>query len=68
MARHRSGRGLMFAGLIVIAVGVAAALREAFHLPGYWTTIAVGVALLSAGLLCARGSGRGPDSAPPGAA
>lgn len=63
MARRCAGSGLMLAGLIVTVVGLAVVVMHTWHIPGYWTTLAVGIALLLAGAL--RGVGgrrREPDT------
>jgi len=39
----------MLAGLIVTLVGLGIVLVRALHVPGYWTPLLVGVALLVAG-------------------
>ena len=62
MACRRSGSGLMLAGLIVTLVGLAVALTHTFEMPGHWTTVAVGVALLVAGAVRAALGGRRPDA------
>jgi hypothetical protein len=56
--------GLMLAGLIVTAIGLALVAGETFHLPRHWQTVAVGVVLLAAGAL--RRSMRRTDEAPRG--
>jgi len=66
MARRCSGNGLMLAGLIVTLVGLAVALRATLQIPGDWTTVAVGVVLLTAGALRSLVGSRRPDSSPPG--
>ncbi|HEY3101378.1 MAG TPA: hypothetical protein VGL14_20825 [Methylomirabilota bacterium] len=58
MARRCSGSGLMLAGLIVSVVGLSLALIETFDIPRYWTTLAIGFALLVAGALRAVARGR----------
>jgi hypothetical protein len=57
MARRCSGSGLMLAGLIVSVVGLSVALIETFDIPRYWTTLAIGVALLIIGALRAIAAG-----------
>jgi len=52
----------MLAGLIVTLVGLAVALTHTFEMPGHWTTVAVGVALLVAGAVRAALGGRRPDA------
>jgi hypothetical protein len=49
MARRCGGNGLILAGLIVTLVGTAVALTAALAIPGYWTTLGVGLVLLAAG-------------------
>jgi hypothetical protein len=66
MATRCRGNALLIAGLIVTLVGLAGAIRAALDLPGYWTTVAVGVALLIAGALRSGVAGRRPDSSSPG--
>jgi uncharacterized membrane protein HdeD (DUF308 family) len=44
-----SWSGVMLAGLIVTLVGLGIVLVRALHVPGYWTPLLVGVALLVAG-------------------
>ncbi|HET7341171.1 MAG TPA: hypothetical protein VFL90_06885 [Methylomirabilota bacterium] len=63
MARCYRGNGLLIAGIVVTLVGLAAAVRETYHLPGYWITIAVGVALLIAGAMRRRRDDDRSDSA-----
>jgi hypothetical protein len=58
----RCGNGLMLAGLIVTLIGLGVAVSHTLHLPGYWSTVGVGVALLIAGALRAAGRGRRPDA------
>ena len=54
----------MLAGAIVTIVGLAVAMTHALHIPGYWTTVAVGIALLAGGAIRAVAGGqRRPDSA-----
>ncbi|HEV8586719.1 MAG TPA: hypothetical protein VGT02_17255 [Methylomirabilota bacterium] len=63
MTCRSAGSGLMFAGLIVTLVGLAVALAHTFEIPRYWTTVAVGIALLAAGAFrSAVGGRRQPDS------
>ena len=64
MARRCAGTGLMLAGAIVAIVGLAVAMMHALHIPGYWTTLAVGIALLTGGAMRAVAGGRRkPDAA-----
>lgn len=51
MARRGAGNGLMLAGAIVTIVGLAVAMMHALHVPGYWITVAVGIALLASGAI-----------------
>ncbi len=51
MTRRCAGNGLMFAGLIVILVGLAVAAAASLHIPGYWTPVLVGVVLFLVGAL-----------------
>jgi hypothetical protein len=54
----------MLAGAIVTVVGLAVAMMHALHIPGYWTTLAVGIALLTGGAMRAVAGGRRkPDAA-----
>ena len=41
----------MFAGLIVTTIGLALVAGEIWHLPRYWSTVAVGMALFAFGAL-----------------
>lgn len=41
----------MLAGAIVTIVGLAVAMMHALHVPGYWITVAVGIALLASGAI-----------------
>ncbi len=41
----------MFAGLIVMLIGLAVAGAVALHIPGYWTPVFVGAALFLVGAL-----------------
>ena len=58
MARRCGGSGLLFAGVIVTLVGLAVATMHTLAIPGYWTTLAVGLALLAAGVIRALARGR----------
>ena len=51
MKRRCGANGLMFAGLIVMLVGLAIAAAAALRLPGYWTPVLVGAALFMVGAL-----------------
>lgn len=46
------------AGVIVTVVGLAVAMMHTFNIPGYWTTLVVGIGLLIAGAIRAAGRGR----------
>jgi uncharacterized membrane protein YiaA len=41
----------MLAGAIVTIVGLAVAMMHTLHVPGYWITVAVGIALLAGGAI-----------------
>lgn len=41
----------MLAGVIVTIVGLAVAAMHTLDIPGYWTTLAVGIALLAGGAI-----------------
>ena len=43
------GQGLMWAGVVVILIGLGIAAFRVFEIPRYWTPLAVGIALLAAG-------------------
>jgi hypothetical protein len=60
MAQRCRGNGLILAGIIVTLVGLAVVLARTYQIPREWTTVAVGVALLVAGV--ARRMLRGPDA------
>jgi hypothetical protein len=63
MACRGAASGLMLAGLIVTLVGLSVALTRTLEIPGYWTTVGVGVALLVAGAFRASPGGvRRPDT------
>jgi hypothetical protein len=49
MARRRSHRGLVLAGIVVILAGFAVALTEALHFPkgSIWVVVAVTVAIVA---------------------
>jgi len=52
MARRRvSGSRMVCAGFIVTNIGVALGLMATFDVPAYWTTAAVGTAVLLGGTL-----------------
>jgi uncharacterized membrane protein YiaA len=62
MNRRCRGNGLMFAGLIVMLIGLAVAAATALHIPGYWTPVLVGAVLFLVGALRrAAGRDRPPD-------
>jgi LytS/YehU family sensor histidine kinase len=54
VARRCGGSGLLFGGLVLTLVGLGVALMPALHIPRYWTTAIVGVALLLAGVVRRR--------------
>jgi hypothetical protein len=62
-----SGGGLMFAGLIVMLVGLAVVVIRTMELPGYWTPVVVGAVLFLVGAgrraMRSRDDPRGPDRA-----
>jgi hypothetical protein len=45
------GNTLIFAGVIVLIVGLTIALVRTLHLPSHWIPVGVGVALIVVGLL-----------------
>jgi xanthine/uracil permease len=47
--RRCFGDGLMFAGLIVMLVGLAVVVMRTIQLPGYWTPVVVGAVLFLIG-------------------
>jgi hypothetical protein len=59
MEQRRSGAGLMLAGGIVIAIGLAVGIVKRLELPNYWIPMIVGAGLLLIGLLRWATSGRG---------
>ena len=48
-SRRCFGDGLMFAGLIVMLVGLAVVVMRSLALPGYWTPVVVGAGLFLIG-------------------
>jgi hypothetical protein len=48
----------MLAGVIVTVVGLAVAMMHTFDVPGYWTTLVVGIAMLVGGAIRAAIRGR----------
>ena len=48
-SRRCFGDGLMFAGLIVMLVGLAVVVMRTLALPGYWTPVVVGAVLFVIG-------------------
>jgi len=48
---HRSGRGLMMAGLIVAFIGLCIVLIRLLRVPEYWVPLMVGVGLFLLGLI-----------------
>ena len=60
---HRCfGGGLMFAGLIVMLIGLAVVLMRSFEVPGHWTPVVVGAVLFVIG--AARRAIRARDDSP----
>jgi hypothetical protein len=57
------GSGLMFAGLIVMLIGLAVVIMRTVEVPSYWTPVAVGAVLFLIG--AARRAMRGQDDSPP---
>ena len=57
------GGGLMFAGLIVMLIGLAVAVMRTLELPSYWTAVVVGAVLFLIG--AARRAIRPRDESPP---
>ena len=51
MGRECAGSRMMFAGLIVLLVGLAVALAATLRIPGYWTPALVGAVLFLVGAL-----------------
>ena len=51
MAPRGAGNGLMLAGAIVTIVGLTVAMMHMLHVPGYWITVAVGIAMLAGGAI-----------------
>ena len=47
---HKSGRGLMMAGVIVAFVGLCIVLIRLLRVPEYWVPLMVGVGLFLLGL------------------
>ena len=47
--RRCFGSGLMFAGLIVMLVGLAVVIMRTIELPSYWTPVVVGAVLFLIG-------------------
>jgi mannose/fructose/N-acetylgalactosamine-specific phosphotransferase system component IIC len=47
----RAGQGLMVAGGILTAIGLCIVLIKTLMLPGYWTPLLVGLALLLVGAI-----------------
>ena len=58
------GGGLMFAGLIVMLVGLGVVVIRTMELPGYWTPVLVGAVLFLAGAARRSMSPRGESSPP----
>ena len=57
------GNGLMFAGLIVMLIGLAVVVMRTVELPPYWTPVIVGAVLFVIG--AARRVIRRRDESPP---
>jgi len=53
---------LMVAGLIVTLVGLLIVIKHEMGIPGYWTPLLVGIALLIAGAICSMMGGRSKTS------
>jgi hypothetical protein len=49
VAGCRGGRGVMWAGVLVILIGLAVAASRTLEIPRYWVPVVVGVALVSLG-------------------
>ena len=62
-SRRCFGDGLMFAGLIVMLVGLAVVVMRSLALPGYWTPVVVGAVLFLIG--AARRATRDRGDSPP---
>lgn len=62
-SRRCFGNGLMFAGLIVMLVGLAVVVMRTLALPGYWTPVVVGAVLFLIG--AARHTIRDRGDSPP---
>jgi xanthine/uracil permease len=60
--RRCFGNGLMFAGLIVMLIGLAVVIMRTVELPPYWTPVVVGAVLFLIG--AARRATRGQDAPP----
>lgn len=60
--RRCFGNGLMFAGLIVMLVGLAVVVMRTVELPSYWTPVVVGAVLFLIG--AARRAMRPGDDPP----
>ena len=61
-SRCFGGNGLMFAGLIVVLIGLAVVLMRTVELPSYWTPVVVGAVLFLIG--AARRAIRGQGDPP----
>ena len=62
-SRRCFGDWLMFAGLIVMLVGLAVVVMRSLALPGYWTPVVVGAVLFLIG--AARRAVRDRGDSPP---
>jgi xanthine/uracil permease len=61
--RCLGGSGLMFAGLIVMLIGLAVVVMRTADVPSYWTPVAVGAVLFLIG--AARRAIRGQGDSTP---
>ena len=66
MGRPCAGSRMMWAGLLLLIVGLAVALAATLRIPGYWTPALVGAVLFLVGALrwAVRG-GRSSTGPPP---
>ncbi len=49
--KHGPGSGLIFAGVVVLLVGLTIALFKEFNLPRYWIPAVIGAALILTGVV-----------------